>query len=88
MSKPFQSQSTATGPIRSAAAVTPHASTPITDGPVRSLFVGVAGDVTCRLDGDSADVLFKNVPSGTFLPVRATHVRATGTTATNILACW
>ena len=88
MSKPFQSQSTATGPIRSAAAVTPHDSTLITSWPVKCLFVGVGGDVTCLLEGDTDNVLFKNVPSGTVLPVSVKRVSATGTTATNILACW
>ncbi|WP_176473186.1 spike base protein, RCAP_Rcc01079 family [Sphingomonas lenta] len=35
---------------------------------------------------DDADVVFRNVPAGALLRVRASHVRATGTTATDILA--
>lgn len=60
-----------------------------------TLFIGVGGDVvvlpTAFADNNSATpanrgaVLFKNVPSGTFLPVAVKKVFATGTSATNII---
>lgn len=50
------------------------------------IYVGGAGDITCRLMGDNADVVFKAVPVGTMLPIRPQFIRATGTTATLMLA--
>jgi len=48
--------------------------------------IGVGGDISldCATSGDN--VVFKNVASGQMLPVRATVVNATNTTATNIVA--
>lgn len=50
----------------------------------RGLFVGTAGNVavTMRLGGS---VTFKNIPAGSLLPIRATRVLATGTTAGDII---
>ena len=41
-----------------------------------------------RLIGDTSAVVHKNVPSGSYLPVRATYIYATGTTATDIVALY
>ena len=56
--------------------------------PARALYVGVAGDVEIiPLKGDgSTTVLFKNVPAGKELAIGCLQVRATNTTATNIVA--
>jgi hypothetical protein len=71
-------------PAARAAAVAPHDSNPLAE-PARALFVGTGGDiVACGVSG--GDAVFKNVPDGTVLPFRAQFVRATGTTATDILA--
>lgn len=51
------------------------------------LFVGVTGDMSVRLP-NGKDILFTGIPAGTFLPVRAARVNATGTTATGILAVY
>ena len=58
--------------------------------PARALFVGVGGDITVRaLQGDVAtNVVFKNVPSGSILPIMVLQVRATGTTATDIVSLY
>lgn len=74
-------------PAMHAAAVTPNDSTDLTTAS-RSLYIGVAGDVTLDTVGGETSVLFKAVPAGTVLPVRASRVRSTGTTATNITAMW
>ena len=54
----------------------------------KGIYVGTGGDV--RLIGIGASggnpALFRNVPSGSLLPVRARRVLATGTTATDLVA--
>ena len=54
----------------------------------RSLYVGGVGDLSVILVDDGAAVLFVAVPAGSFLPIRASRVRATGTTATNLVGLW
>lgn len=71
-------------PARNAIAVTPHDSNALANVP-KALYIGGAGNVTCRCVDDSADVLFVGLTAGSILPVRATHVRSTGTTATSIV---
>ncbi len=49
------------------------------------IYVGTGGHVS--LTGRSGvAVAFKNVPSGTILPVKATYVNFTGTSATDLVA--
>lgn len=70
-------------PANGVIAVTPSDST-ILSG-VTKLYVGGAGAVAVTMRNGSAAV-FSAVPVGTILPVRATQVLSTGTTATLILA--
>lgn len=72
-------------PSRSVVAVVPHDIDPL-PRPPKALYVGTGGDVTLRCVDDDADVVFRNVPSGGLIRARARFVRATGTTAANILA--
>jgi hypothetical protein len=51
------------------------------------LYVGRAGNIALRTRDSEEDVVFENVPAGSYLFVRASHVRATGTTASAIVAC-
>tara|TARA_Y100000004_G_scaffold184160_1_gene232826 strand:- start:1270 stop:1512 length:243 start_codon:yes stop_codon:yes gene_type:complete len=74
---------TTTGFATEAVAVTPHNTDALT--PTSALYVGVGGDLTVTMADSTTDVVFKNVPSGTFLPIAVTHVK-TATTATDILA--
>ena len=37
------------------------------------LYIGTGGDIEVILEGNTTSVTFKNVPSGHFLPVLATH---------------
>ncbi|MFM9827786.1 MAG: hypothetical protein ACKVOB_03450 [Sphingomonas sp.] len=52
----------------------------------KALYIGTGGAVTLRGVGASADTVFKNVASGQVLDVRVQFVRATGTTAADIVA--
>jgi hypothetical protein len=81
------SNASLSGPARSAKSVTTHNTNPLAGGATRALYVGVSGDIACRLAGDSTDVLVKAAPVGV-LPMRVTHVRTTNTTATNLLALY
>jgi hypothetical protein len=74
-------------PARRCIAVTPSDSDNL-GAVTKAVYVGVEGDVSLvPIDNpDNAGILFKNVPSGSWLPVRARRIRATGTTATNLVA--
>ncbi len=88
MTDPFSSAADAvSAPARRALAVTPHDTNALTDIP-KALYVGTAGNVTMRGVDGAADQLWKNVPAGALLPFRAAYVRATGTTAADILALY
>lgn len=50
----------------------------------RALYVGVGGSLTADVGGET--VQFQNVPSGTVLLIKASRVRATGSTASGIIA--
>lgn len=49
------------------------------------LYIGVTGDVTMQLQGDSAAVLFKNMVQGTIYPVAPQIIKSSGTAATNMV---
>jgi hypothetical protein len=67
-----------------AAAVTPSDSTRFQAG---LLYVGTGGDVVCIPANQSTTVTFKNVPSGSFLPVYVIAVYA-ATGASDMLICY
>lgn len=64
--------------------VTPHDTNTFQYG---LLYVGVGGDVSAMPQGLATFVTFKNVPSGSFLPVYVKAVH-TDTTATDLLICY
>ncbi len=87
MADPFESNSSGLdSPAKSAAAVTPNDSTDL-GTTCRALYIGVSGDVKVNMAGSGDDIVFKAAPVG-MLPVRASRVHATGTTATDIVAVW
>lgn len=71
-------------------AVIPSDSADLANGATRSLYVGGAGDVTVVMGEDTTatPVTFKAVPVGTLLPIQVSRVRATLTTATNLVALY
>lgn len=74
-------------PATLAVAVVPSDTTPLPDIP-KALYVGTGGTVTMRGAGGGADSVWRNVASGTLLPFRAQYVRATGTSAADLLALY
>lgn len=66
-------------------AITPSNTVPLVATP-KALYVGTGGTVVLRTASGAADVTFKNLANGQILPVRAQFVRATGTTAADIVA--
>jgi hypothetical protein len=74
-------------PATRAVAVSPHDSNALADIP-KALFVGTGGTIVMRGVNGSVDQSWKNVPSGSVLPFRAQYVRATGTTAADLLALY
>lgn len=71
-------------PARNAFVVTPDNSNDL-KAPTRAVWVGGAGTLTVdMLNGDTC--LFSGIPAGTFLPIQVKRIRATGTTATLIVA--
>jgi hypothetical protein len=53
----------------------------------RALWIGVGGNLAIS-DAAGRSATFKNVGSGTLLPVQPSKVLATGTTATDIVALY
>lgn len=74
------------GPAANAAAVTPSDSVDLATVSTALLASG-AGVVSCDLQGSGTSVLIP-IGAGVVLPVRVRRVRATGTTATGIVALW
>lgn len=65
-------------------AITPHDSTNFTNGYIRGIYVGVAGNVVAvRPDGTA--VTFIGAVAGSVLPVQCVRVNSTSTTATNLV---
>lgn len=81
----FQTMSDSpTAPSRAPFAISPSDSAALPRLP-KAIFVGTGGDVTLRGVNSSADVVLRNVASGQVLDIRASHVRATGTTAADLI---
>lgn len=71
-----------------ALAVTPHDTNALARGKTAALFVGGAGAITCRFSGEGSDTVMTGVAAGSVLPIEVTHIRSTGTTATNMVALY
>ncbi|MFD1034536.1 hypothetical protein ACFQ15_07725 [Sphingomonas hankookensis] len=72
-------------PSRAPYLVTPSDSTDLPVIP-KGLYIGTGGDVTLRGMNAAGDVTYRNLPDASYINVRAQYVRATGTTATDIIA--
>ena len=74
-------------PTYNAAAITPSDTTDLAVV-TRGVYVGGAGNITVNMADTGAAVLFTAVPVGTILPIAISRVKATGTTATALVAIW
>jgi hypothetical protein len=72
---------TATVPLQ----ITPSDSINLSLGTCRALYVGTGGNISIT-GGNGVPIVFNNVADSFILPVQATRVNATGTTATDIIA--
>lgn len=50
----------------------------------RAIYVGVGGDLAVT-GSDGVETVFRNLSAGTWLPFRAVVIRATGTTASDLV---
>ena len=55
---------------------------------VRGVWVGGAGNIKVDMEGTGTAITFVGIPAGTFLPVRATKVYSTDTTATDMVGVY
>lgn len=67
-------------------AVTPHDTNELAYDS-RAIYIGGTGDLAVEFQGGES-VIFSGCPAGLLLPIRCTKVKATGTTATLIVAIW
>ncbi len=74
----------ANSPSRAPFAILPSDTQPLPDLP-KGIYVGTGGDVTLRGVNATADVTYRNLPDASYIAVHASHVRATGTTAGNLI---
>lgn len=73
-----------TDPARTAFAIVPSDSLELAVLP-RALYIGTGGNLTLRLVDDVQDVVLRNLSAGQIVDVRARYVRATGTTAGDLV---
>lgn len=66
-------------------AITPDDTAPLAIVP-KGIYVGTGGNVTLRGVDSTTDVTYYNLPDASYIAVRAAYVRATGTTASNLIA--
>lgn len=78
----FSRHEAAGAPARDAREITP-ANTDL-DKVAKSLYIGSTGNVAVRT-AEGNDVIFRNMPGGSFLPQQCRQIR-TDTTATDIVA--
>lgn len=72
-------------PIYRAESVTAHDTDTIEQ--TRGLYVGTAGDLVATM-ADGNDATFANLAAGIVHPLQVIRVKATGTAAADILACY
>jgi len=87
MADPFLHADGVSAPSTRVAAIVPHDANALIDAP-KAIYVGQGGDIVLQGMGGGADVRLRQVPTGAILPVRARFVRATGTSAADLVALY
>lgn len=77
----------ANGSAKKATAVTPNDTTNLSGGATKGLYLGASGNVVVTM-ADGTDATFTALASGVIHPISVLKVKATGTTATSILAVY
>lgn len=54
----------------------------------RAIYIGTGGDLVCIAAKNGQTATYKNLPSGTLLPVRPSRILATGTSASDLVGMW
>lgn len=85
MADKFNSNDGVTGPSRNPYPVVPNDGAALDPVP-KALRVGTGGTIVLRGVDASVDVTLQNVANGETIDIRALYVRATGTTASGIVA--
>lgn len=80
-------QQATSSPSGDLVAVTPHDTNALASGVTRGLYVGGSGNIAVTTQNGQS-VTLVGVAAGIILPVRVTHVKATNTTATSIVAVY
>ncbi|MGB3711311.1 MAG: hypothetical protein WA913_07890 [Pricia sp.] len=80
----FASTDSLTAPAREGFALIPDDTAAVADLP-KAIYVGTGGDLVLRMADSDADLTLRNVADGALLPLRPAFVRATGTTAADIV---
>lgn len=83
---PYAKDITQVGAARNAIAVTPSDTADLSTVP-RAVCVSADGNVVLVMSGNSQEVTIAMV-AGTLYPLAPTRIKATGTTATGIVAVW
>lgn len=73
-------------PGGSLAAVTPSDTVDLPGGIAKALWIGAAGAVAIIAENDTVAVTLAGAAAGQLIPIRTKRVKATGTTATSIVA--
>lgn len=74
-------------PALNAFNITPHDTNELSSV-TRAIFVGTGGDINLTLRDDTTPVIFRNVSSGTLLPLRVKLVKTASTTAQDIIGLY
>jgi hypothetical protein len=85
MADSFQTNAdSAVAPSTAPFAIVPDDIAPLPSVP-KGIYVGTGGTVTLRGAAGAADVVYRNLPDASYIAVRAQFVRATGTTAADLV---
>lgn len=84
MADSFVAESGLVTPAFNAVALTPDDNNDLTTT-TRGLYIGVGGNISVILEGDTVAVTFLGVVAGTVLPLRVKRLRLTSTTATDLV---